>query len=85
VDPFLWEVADAVVLWFIDLAGVWFEDAADAFHEGGLAGAVMTGEGDAFLVSDGEGEVFKDDARTEFYAEVFDGEHGGGSSRERAG
>jgi len=78
VDAFLWEVADAVVLWFVNFSGVLLEDTADAFHEGGLASTIVASEGDALLVSDGEGEVFENDAGSKFNAEVFDGKHAGG-------
>ena len=78
VDAFLREVADAVMLGFVDFPGVGLQDAADAFHEGRLARAVVSGEGHALLVSDGEGEVFENDTRSKFNAKVFDGEHGGG-------
>jgi len=78
VDAFLGEVADAVVLGLVDFAAVREEDAPDTFHEGGLAGAVMAGEGNAFLIPDGKGEIFKNNAGSEFHAEVFDGKHAGG-------
>ena len=78
MDAFLREVANAVVLGLVDFAAVLLEDAAEALHEGGLAGAVVPGEGDAFFVPDGEGEIFEDDTRSKFNAEVFDGEHAGG-------
>jgi hypothetical protein len=54
------------------------EDAAEALNEGGLAGALVPGEGDAFFVPDGEGEIFEDDTRSKLNAEVFDGKHAGG-------
>ena len=78
VDAFLWEVADAVVLWFGDFTTVGGEDSADALHESGLTGPVVSGEGNPLLFPDGKGEVFENNAGTKFHAEVFNGEHAGG-------
>jgi len=78
VDAFLREVANAVVLRFIDLSGVGGEDSADTFHQSRLACAIMSGESHALLISDGEGEILENDTGSKFNAKVFDGEHGGG-------
>ena len=75
---FLREVANAVVLRFIDLSGVGGEDSADTFHQSRLACAIMSGESHALLISDGEGEILENDTGSKFNAKVFDGEHGGG-------
>jgi len=79
MDAFLREVTDAVVLGLVDFASVGQEDAPDALHEGGLAGTIVSGKGDALLIADGKGEVFEDDAGTKFDTEVFNGEHCCGS------
>ena len=78
MDPFLGEVADAVVLGLVDFSAIWLKGPTDALHEGGLARAIVAGEGDALLVSDGEGEVLENDAGAKFDAEVFYSEHAGG-------
>lgn len=84
MDAFLGEIADAVVLGLVDFAPVGLEGSADALHEGGLAGAVVAGEGNAFLISYGEGEVFENDTRSKFNAEVFDSKHAGALREDRA-
>ena len=78
MDPFLGKVADPVVLWFGDFAGVGFQDTSYAFHEGGFTGSIVSSESDALLFSNREGEVFEDHTGSEFHAEVFDSEHVGG-------
>lgn len=78
MDPFLGKVADTVMLWFGDFAGVGFENAADTLHESGLAGSIVSGEGNALLLSYGKGKVFENDTGSEFHTEVFDCEHAGG-------
>ena len=85
VDPFLREVADAVVLGLVDFAAVGEQGAADALHEGGLAGAVVAGKGNAFRVPNGEGQIFEDDTGSKFNAEVFDGKHSGALGEDDAG
>ena len=83
VDAFLGEVADAVVLGLVDFSAIGKKGTADALHESGLACAIVTGEGDALLVSDGEGEVFENDTRAKFDAEVFYSKHAGGLGQSR--
>ncbi len=78
MDAFLREVADAVVLGLVDFSAIGEECSADALHESGLACAIVAGEGDALLVSDGESEVFKNDTRAKFHAEIFYSKHGRG-------
>ena len=78
MDAFLREIANAVVLRFVDLSGIGEEDSADTFHESRLACAIMSRESHALLISDGEGEILENDTGSKFNAKVFYGEHGGG-------
>ena len=77
VDALLREVADAVVLWFGDFTAIWLKRTTDAFHEGRLASAIVTSEGDTLFFSDGKGEVLENDTGAKFDTEVFDGKHAG--------
>lgn len=72
-----------MVLRLVDLAAIRLKRTADALHQGGLAGAIMTSEGNALGVTDGKGEVFEDDTGSKFNAEVFDSKHGGGVGESR--
>ena len=53
-----------------DFAGVGLVDAADNFHEGGLAGAVFTDEGDDFGGGDGEVDLVEGDDAGEAFGDV---------------
>ena len=72
MDAFLWEVAYLAVFGFADFTTIGFQCTTDAFHQGGLARAVMTSKGDTLLGHDGEGEVFEDDSGAELDAQFFD-------------
>jgi hypothetical protein len=87
VNAFLREVADLGTLGFVDLSGGGWDDAGDAFHQGGFSSAIMPCEGDAFAGQNGEGKIVKKDAGAVFDAKGLDGNHGrgGGCIRMRAG
>lgn len=78
MDSFLGEIANAMVFWLGDFAGILLENATDALHESGLACAIVPGKGNALLFADGKSEILKDHAGSEFHAEVFYSEHAGG-------
>ena len=44
VDAVLGQIIHPTALWLGDAAGIGFDHASDAFHEGGLAGSVGSGE-----------------------------------------
>ena len=75
MDSILWKVADVAVFWFDDFPVIRLENAANAFHQGGFAGAIVAGEGDAFLRVHGKREVFENDSRTELNVKILDGQH----------
>ena len=68
MDTFLGEVSYFTIFRFADFTTIGFERTTDAFHQGGLARAVMTCKGDTLLRHDGEGEVFEDDSGAKFDA-----------------
>lgn len=70
VDSFLREIADAMVLGFVDFPGIGQEDAADAFHQGRFACAIVSRKGHALLVSDRESEILEDDTGSKFNSKV---------------
>ena len=69
VDALLRQVADAGALGRVDHPGARLEDAGHAFHERGLARAVVAGEGDALARLHGERKVVEKDAGAKFDAQ----------------
>jgi len=61
----------------MDGTGTGWLDAGDAFHEGGLAGAVVTGEGNAFPGLHGKRKIIEKHAGTKLDAQGLDGNHRG--------
>ena len=73
MDAFLRQVAHARVLRHEDVSVIRLLLPHDAFHQGGLAGAIFACEGDAIPALHHEGEPIKKHARTELDAQVTDG------------
>ena len=73
MDAILRQVADAGMTGQDDMTGIRSNVSDDALHQGGFAGAIVTGESDALPALHHEGERIEQNPCAVCYAELLDG------------